>query len=82
MEKFSLSIIHPDGTWYRRESTKTKLVNKLEYWIKQLDPKTMTFKTDLEEVEAWRKFYLMKMMIFRAHGLAIFPSRYEGPMPE
>ena len=81
-ENFGLSVIHPDGSWYHREKTMRQLVAKLEIWNKKLDPNTMTFKSELEEVEAWRKLYLMRMMIFRAHGLAIFPSKYQGTLPE
>jgi len=82
MENFSLSVIHPDPSWYHRERTLEDVIKKIKHWTEILDPTNKTYKNELEEVEAWRKLHLMKMMIFRAHGLGIFPSRFEGPMPE
>jgi len=82
MEEFRLSVIHPDGSWYHRERTMDALIAKLKIWNEKLDPSGKKFRSELEEVEAWRKLYLMRMMIFRAHGLAIFPSRYEGTLPK
>ena len=82
MEEFKLKNISPDPSWYHKEKTMDGVIKKLEHWNKILDPTDKTYKNDLEKVEAWRKFYLMKLMIFRAHGLSIFPSRYAGPIPK
>ena len=82
MESFSLGKINPDHSWYNKEKTLDDVIKKLKHWTEILDPTNKTYKSKLEEVEAWRRFHLMKLMIFRAHGFSIFSSVYEGSMPK
>ena len=82
MKEFKLSFIPLDSSWYIREKTMDAVIRKLKHWTKILDPTGKTYKNELAKVEAWRKLHLMKIMILRANGFTIFPSKYAGPMPK
>lgn len=79
----SLQILKPIQDWYRGCKTIKELEEKLKKYCESEDPtrkdvldKWKQLPKDVRECSARRNFYLMKIMILRAHG--IVPADFEG----
>jgi len=79
----SLQGLRPIQDWYRGCKNMKELEEKLKKYCESEDPtrkdvlnRWKHLPKDVRECTARRNFYLMKIMILRAHG--ILPADFEG----
>jgi len=72
----SLQNLRPNNDWYRGCKTVKELEEKLKKYCESEDPtkkevlaQWKQLPKDVQECTARRNFYLMKIMILRAHGI-------------
>jgi len=74
--KPALRKLSPQVEWYLPMYTMEGLVAKLKWWSKKIDPEKYKDKGEEEYIHAKRRYYLMKIMILRTHG--ILATDFEG----